>query len=166
MLFTISPRAKKLEVRRFRAGRYFREGRSQVWVAKRLSVTTAAVCKWHALWEKEKEKGLKSKGRCGVKSPMTQEKLRAVVRTLDRGPLKSGFSNDVWTLERVRRVFKKDTGVEYHVGHVWKILTRTLGWSNQKPLRRARERNEAAIQRWITVQWPAIQKKGLKMAQR
>ena len=160
MFFTISPRAKKLERRRLQAGRYFSQGKSQAWVAGRMRVTTAASCKWHRAWRKDAVAGLKSKGRCGVKKSLSKEKLRRIQRTLDKGPLKAGFQNDLWTLERVRAVMKRETQRSFHIGYVWKILTRDLGWSNQKPVRRARERNEAAIARWRKTQWPAIQKKG------
>ena len=54
----------------------------------------------------------------------------------------------------VRRKF----GVRYHVDHIGRVL-RTLGWSPQKPERRARERDEAAIQRWVKVDWPRLKKK-------
>lgn len=125
-----------------------------------MKVTTAATCKWHARWERDKDKGLKSKGRCGIKKSLTKEKLRTIQQTLDKGPLKAGFPNDLWTLERVRTVMKRETKKSFHIGHVWKILTRDLGWSNQKPSRRSRERNEAAIARWKKTAWPAIQKRG------
>ena len=36
--------------------------------------------------------------------------------------------------------FGDEFGVDYHEGHVWKIL-RGLGWSPQRPVGRARERN-------------------------
>jgi transposase len=49
-------------------------------------------------------------------------------------------------------------GVEYHPGHVWKIL-RGMAWSCQKPERRARERDEDAIRRWRQEDWPRIKKK-------
>ena len=160
MFFTISPRAKALERRRLQAGRYFSQGKSQALVAKRLRVTTAAACKWHARWEDDKEKGLRSKGRCGVKKSITKEKLRAIQKTLEKGPVHAGFPNDLWTLERVRTILKRETNRSFHIGYVWKILTRDLGWSNQKPSRRARERNEAGIARWRKETWPAIQKRG------
>lgn len=160
MFFTISDRAKRLEARRLRAGRYFAKGESQAWVARTMQVTTAASCKWYRAWEHDTENGLKSKGRCGVKKSLTRETLRQLERTLDKGPVRAGFPNDLWTLERVRTVLRRETRREYHIGYVWKILTQDLGWSNQKPSRRARERNEAAIARWRKVTWPAIQKRG------
>jgi transposase len=48
--------------------------------------------------------------------------------------------------------------VRYHVDHVGRLL-HSLGWSPQKPQRRAIERNEEKIQQWIKVDWPRIKKK-------
>jgi transposase len=49
-------------------------------------------------------------------------------------------------------------GVRYHPGHVWVILRRRLGWSLQRPERRASERDEQAISRWVQQEWPRIKK--------
>ena len=46
------------------------------------------------------------------------------------------------------------TGVAYHPGHVWKLLRRRLGWRLQRPARRAVERDEQAIARWVAEDWP------------
>ena len=56
-------------------------------------------------------------------------------------------------------------GVEYHPGHVWKILE-DLGWSCQRPVGRARERNEEAIRHLRRVEWPSIKKKPKKKGAR
>jgi hypothetical protein len=48
-------------------------------------------------------------------------------------------------------------GVSYHPSQVWRIL-RASDWTCQKPERRARERDEAAIARWRRVDWPRIKK--------
>jgi transposase len=53
----------------------------------------------------------------------------------------------------IRRRFQ----VRYHVDHLCRLL-RTLGWSPQKPERRARERDERAIRRWVRSSWPQIKK--------
>jgi transposase len=70
----------------------------------------------------------------------------------------NGFDTDLWTLERVAVVITQLTGVRYHPGHVWVILRRRLGWTLQRPERRASERDEEAIQRWVTQEWPRIKK--------
>jgi transposase len=56
-------------------------------------------------------------------------------------------------------------GVRYHEGHVWKLL-RALHWSPQRPVGKARERNEEAILAWKKQTWPAIKKKPKSRAAR
>ncbi len=57
-----------------------------------------------------------------------------------------GFRGEVWTARRVTEVIRREFGVQYHFNHVGNLL-RAAGWSPQKPLRRASQRNEAAIER-------------------
>ena len=54
-------------------------------------------------------------------------------------------------------MIKQLTGVQYHPGHVWRLLG-ALDWTLQRPAKRAKERNEAAIRHWITTRWPAVKK--------
>jgi transposase len=48
------------------------------------------------------------------------------------------------------------TGVRYHLGHLWAVLHQRLGWSVQRPVRRAAERNQQAIRQWVEQDWPRI----------
>jgi len=52
-------------------------------------------------------------------------------------------------------VIERLTGVRHHPGHVWRLLRR-LGWSPQRPTRRASERDEVEIARWRAEEWPRI----------
>jgi transposase len=80
------------------------------------------------------------------------------VKRLVQGPLHAGYRTDVWTLARIAKLIHQEFGIRYHPSHVWKILT-ALGWSCQKPERRAVERDEAAIARWKQHDWPRIKKR-------
>jgi hypothetical protein len=84
--------------------------------------------------------------------------LRAVDRALGKGPRTHGFPTDLWTLARVAAVIEAETGVAYHPGHVWKILRDQLGWSRQRPARRAVERDDDAIATWVAEDWPRIKR--------
>jgi len=75
-----------------------------------------------------------------------------------KGPRHHGYPTELWTLQRVAEVIAVHFGVQYHRGHVWKIL-RAMAWSCQKPERRARERDEQAIRRWRQEDWPRIKKR-------
>jgi transposase len=57
----------------------------------------------------------------------------------------------------VAEVIQRSFGIRYHPNHIWRVL-QGLGWSCQKPERRARERDEETIERWKKRRWPAIKK--------
>lgn len=147
-----------LEDRRMRASALFRQGKSQAEVARILQVSRQSTSSWFALWKKYGRRGLREAGRAGRKPKLDPINLKRLERALLRGPQTYGYSNALWTLERIAHVVERLFHVHYHPGHVWKIL-RQLGWSCQRPVRKAKERNETLIQRWIQVEWPRIKKK-------
>jgi transposase len=53
-------------------------------------------------------------------------------------------------------VIDRLTGVHHHLAHVWALLHYRLGWSVQRPGRRAAERDQAAIEQWVKQDWPRI----------
>ncbi len=70
---------------------------------------------------------------------LDDEQLQRVDEALREGAQAHGFGTDLWTLPRVwRTVIERVSGVRYHPGHVWKILT-AMQWSLQRQARRARE---------------------------
>jgi transposase len=58
----------------------------------------------------------------------------------------------------VAEVIERVTWGAYHPGHGWHILREQLGWTWQRPARRAVERDDEAIARWVKQRWPQIQK--------
>lgn len=150
---------KKLEQRRFRAGRLFAKGTSQYAVAKYCGVSTAAAHQWHTAWEADKKDGLKSKGHPGFPSAYTPEKKRGLKRIILAGPTAFGYATDFWTIDRIRAVAKKKLGVSLALKRTWATVI-DLGFSVQKPERRARERNEQAITDWKQRTFPGLKKMG------
>jgi transposase len=133
-----------LEARRLQAAKLFAQGESQAAVARALGVTTAATNYWHQAWQTNGRMGLRAAGRAGRKPRLERTQWATIERGLRAGPAAHGFSTDVWTLPRVATLIERLTGVVHHPGHVWRLL-RGMGWSLQRPTRRARERDEAAI---------------------
>jgi transposase len=140
-----------------RAVRLFEDGESQATVARRLGVSRTTAMRWAQAWEQEGRKGLRAAGRAGRKPRLSGEQLERVEEILLQGPSAFGYATEMWTLSRVAEVIRRITGVRYHPGHVWRVL-RKLGWSRQKPTTRARERDEAAIERWVKTTWPTVKK--------
>jgi transposase len=148
---------KEMERRRMRAGRMFERGKTQAEVVRALGVSRPSVSRWYKAWRKGGAKALAGAGRAGRRPRLSEAERRALDRALLKGPLAHGFPTDVWTLKRVGIVIKRITGVDYHTGHVWKIL-RSMDWSLQRPARRAVERDEEAIARWVKNRWPQVKK--------
>jgi transposase len=161
-VLAMSPAARRdfegMEKRRRRAARMFERGVSQAEVARELEVSRQSVSRWYADWRAGGTKALKAAGRAGRMPRLTVTQLRQVDRALRRGPRAHGFATDLWTLDRVAQVIEAETGVRYHPGHVWKLLRDKLGWSRQRPARRAVERDDEAIARWVATEWPRMKR--------
>jgi transposase len=146
------------EARRLRAAELFAQGHTQAEVARTLGVSRQAVSRWHARLEQGGVAALRSRGPTGPDPRLSAVQLAKVERALLQGAMAAGFDTDLWTLERVAVVITQLTGVRHHPGHVWKLLRQRLGWTVQRPERRAIERDEQAIQRWVAHEWPRIKK--------
>jgi transposase len=94
--------------------------------------------------------------RPGTAPRLSDPQLADLKQALRRGARVHGFDTDHWTLVRIATVIQRLTGIGYHPGHVWKLLRHRLGWRLQRPARRAIERDEQAIARWVEVDWPRI----------
>ena len=102
-------------------------------------------------------KALKARPVPGRPSRLDPQAKKRLEKILLRGASESGFATDLWTCPRVAQVIKREFGVGYHVDHIGRLL-HALGWSPQKPERRAVERDEEAIQTWVKVDWPRVKK--------
>jgi transposase len=157
---TLRPRRDfaALEARRLEAAKLFAQGHPQAEIVRRLKVSRPTAHRWYRAWRRHGRPGLKGAGRAGRKPRLGPQARQRVEGALLEGPAAWGFATPLWTLERVAAVIWKTCHVRYHPRHVWRVL-RSLGWSRQRPARRARERDEKAIARWARVRWPEIKKK-------
>jgi len=147
-----------LEQRRFQAAELLSQGFNNSEVARRLKVSNQTVSRWAARVRQGGLESLRQAGRAGRKPLLSDKSRRRLEELLKRGPEQLGYETSLWTSERVAHLIESEFGIRYHPGHVWKILVR-LGWSCQRPMGRARERNEEAIRVWKKQTWPAIKKK-------
>ena len=93
----------------------------------------------------------------GAPRRLAPEQLARLPALLRRGPEAYGFRGQLWTRKRVAEVIRLEFGIRYHLTHVGRLLQALRG-SPQKPMRRARQRDEAAMAHWRTETWPAINK--------
>jgi transposase len=146
-------RALSLRARRAKAAKLFSEGATQADVARRIGVSRVSAMRWYRAWRKGGPAALATARPLGRPARLSAQQIHYVEQQLLKGAAAHGYSTDLWTLPRMAVVIERETGARYHPGHVWRVLRR-LGWSLQRPARRARERNEEAIQSWRKRSWP------------
>ncbi len=149
---------KALEKRRFEAMRLLDQGHNQSETARRLKVARQTVSEWRRPYLEHGPAGLRRAGRAGRKPLLDAAQRERLTSLLLEGPEAHGFRTPLWTCPRVARLVADEFGVNYHEGHVWKIL-QALNWSRQRPVGKARERNEEAIRTWKRKTWRRIKKK-------
>jgi transposase len=154
---TLDPPRDWREARRLRAGELKQQGWPQQTIAAALGVTPGAVSQWLKRAATGGAGALRTRLRPGPTPKLTPEQRARLPAVLARGAEAYGFVGDVWTTARVAAVIERAFGVRYHPAHVSRLL-RALGWSVQRPLRRATQRDEAAIAAWYAERWPALKK--------
>jgi transposase len=146
---------EQAEARRLAAAELFAEGVARAEVARRFGVTTTAVRKWHKRWLADGADGLRSKGAPGYPRLLDERQHRELVEVLGAGPAACGFDGG-WTLARVATVIRRRFGVVYRYPSAVATLLHRLGFSVQKPARRAIERDEQAIADWRSHTWSRV----------
>jgi transposase len=147
-----------LRERRMRAVELFEAGRRQADVVAELGVSAQTASRWHRAWQDGGRDALAGAARLGRTPRLSDEQLAEVETALLDGPKANGFSTDMWTLARVADVIERVSGVRYTLSQTWLILRQRLGWTRQRPARRAVERDDAAIETWVKQDWPRIKR--------
>ena len=149
--------ASELERRRRRAIALLDRGLTPSEVADRVGADPSSVRRWRQSYRRKGARGLESKPHPGRPSRLTPRQKRSLERRLLRGARADGFDSELWTCPRIAEVIEYHYGVEYHVDHIPRLLA-SLGWSCQRPEKRAIERDEQTIAEWVKKDWPRIKK--------
>lgn len=140
---------------------YFKKNWSERAIGDTLGVSGPTVHEWKVAWQEHGAEGLHA-GHYGRVSKLSPKKEKLVQKNILKGAGKHGFSGDFWTLKRLTRAVKSWTGTTYEDRSIWHVMKR-LGFSCQKPVKRARERDEKAIKEWQDETWVQV-KKGASVA--
>lgn len=151
------------EQRRLQALNLKDKGWKNVRIAEALGVSEGAVSQWFKRLAEGGKAALRHHPPPGATPKLGAEQLQELPELLLAGPESYGFVGQVWTSSRVAWLIKFKFGVSLHRTSVGRIL-KQIGWSVQKPVERATQRDEAAIEAWRTQRWPDLKKKPKKKA--
>jgi transposase len=146
-----------LEARRKIAARLFAQGKSVTEVAAVVGSSKSSASRWKEAWSRGGVEALRPKPHPGAAPKLKAQQQKELLAALKEGPCHWGYALAGWTGPLVRDLIQRLFGVKYHVNYIGTLL-RGLGWSPQKPERRARERNKRAIARWRRETWPRLKK--------
>ena len=146
---------KVLEARRRKGMRMLARGVMQAEVARELGVSRQTVSNWERARLADAQAWRRKP--LGRPAALDARQKRQLAEQLQRGPVACGFPTELWTLQRVAALIERDFGVAFSAANVW-LLLRGLGFSSQRPVGRAMQRDEPAIVQWKQRRWPALKK--------
>lgn len=151
----LSPQAQ--EVLRQRVIRAISNGMSQAQAARVFGVSRVSVNGWCRCWRKGGLRALRSRprGRPSAIRLAPYQAATIVRKIVDRTPEQLKLPFVLWTREAVRDLIAQRFGIRLSVWTVGRYLRR-WGFTPQKPLRRAYERDPQAVRRWLKKEYPAI----------
>src|SRR5436305_5418469 len=147
------------ELRRV-AVRMVQAGRTRVEAAEAVGVNRRFVGEWVAAVEQSGE-AARVGGRRGRRpgeqkalSPAQERKIKRLI--IRKCPDELGLPFALWTREAVGMLIERTTGVRFASRSTISTYLRNWRFTPQRPRKRATERDEAAIRKWVKRDYPAI----------
>ena len=157
ILMRVKGSANVLEARRRRALQLLEENASLREVARQIGCHPSSVMRWRDRLQRLGEEGLKVGSSPGRPPRLSAQQRKQLLSDLLKGPGAFGWRTQVWTTARIAHLIEQEFHIAYHPDHVGRMM-HALGWSHQKPERRALQRNEGAIADWKVKSWKQVKK--------
>jgi transposase len=133
------------------------DGHTPPAIADLLHVHRSRVHDWIRRWMDHGIEGVKEGHRSGRPSELTPAQREALHDIIESGPVAHGLNTGVWTSKLVAEVIQEEFGVDYHPGHVRKVL-HLIGCSVQRPTTRLVQADPKAQKKWIRYSYPNLKK--------
>jgi transposase len=126
-------------------------------IARLLEASRSKVSLWLAQYGEYGWKALLEGHRSGRPNRLDAQQRQGLCDILDSGPVAYGFVSGVWTSPMIARVIQEEYQVDYHPGHVRKLL-QDLGFSVQRPRKRLAKGDPVLQDRWQRYTYPRLKK--------
>lgn len=147
------------ETIRIMAVRRVKEGERPSQVIKSYGLCRTTIYKWLRAVAGRGEAGVAARKASGPPCKLTPRQKQQVRRWIcGKDPRQYGFDFGLWTRKIVAALIRQQMDISLGVTAVGRMLAE-LGITPQKPLRRAYERDPAAIERWQREEYPALRKR-------
>jgi len=144
-----------LEHYRFRAIELYQEGKKVNDIADFFGIHRCSVSHWISSYKRNGKKVLKSKKSTGRPSKLNEQEINELLTLFENDAMQYGFETPLWTCKKIKKIIKQRFGKNIHTTNIMRWLNK-LNITNQKPQRRASQRNEKAVAKWLQEEWPKI----------
>lgn len=134
------------------------DGYSSGEIARILEAPRSRTSEWLRLYEKHGVEGLLEGHRSGRPAELDETQRHQLADILDSGPAAYGLDTGIWTSPMIAWVIEEEFGIDYHPGHVRKVL-HEIGFSVQRPKRVLARADAAERDRWQRYTYPNLKKK-------
>ena len=123
-----------------------------------LQAPRSCVIKWLSDYEKEGIDSLLEGYRTGRPGRLNKKQKESLSDIIDSGPISYGYISGIWTSIMIKDVIKEEFSVNYHPGHVRKLL-KEMGFSVQRPKKVLAKADPVKQNKWLRYTYPRIKKK-------
>lgn len=127
-------------------------------ISRILNAPLSKVSEWLRNYEIHGYESLLEGHRSGRPPKLKEKQINELCDIIDSGPVAYGFLSGVWTSPMISRIIKDEFDIEYHPGHVRKLLYK-LGFSVQRPRRIFAQADDKLRNKWLRYTYPNIKKK-------
>jgi len=155
---------KTLEhLRKLAVKRVIEDGEAPSHVMKSLGLCRTSIYPWLRRYEQEGLSALAEKVAQGPEPKLTDQQRQQVKRwILGKDPRQYGFDFGLWSRRIVRELIGAKFGIQLGLTAVGRLLA-GLDITPQKPLRRAYERDPAAVDQWVKQRYPGLKNRAKRL---
>ncbi len=146
---------------RIDAIRLLEQGYTRADVARILDVAESSVYGWQKTYREGGLAALSTKIASGRKRLLSDKQMLELSRCLRMNPRQLELDFGLWTRKLVRELIRRKFGIDYSEQNVGRIL-KTLGFSPQRPVYQALERDGEKRRIWMQETFPAIKERAGK----
>lgn len=133
------------------------EGHTTSEIASILKVSRTTVPIWINNWNTHKQDGLLEGFRSGRKRKLDDKQIELISDIIESGPVAYGLNTGVWTSKIISSIINDEFDIQYHPGHVRKLLKK-IGFSVQRPTYKLANADPKEKNRWIRYDYPTLKK--------
>ncbi len=144
-----------LEHYRFRALELYKQGEKINDIARFFGIHRGSVSLWITTSKRKGKEALRSKKAGGPSFKLTPSEMDSLLNVFEDDAIVHGFETPLWTCKRIQKIIKERFGKKVHTTNIMRWLKR-INITSQKPQRQASQRDDKAVKKWLTEEWPKI----------